>query len=159
MSDQNKQDDEQNKLPSFTLEKIYLRDLSFESPRPIETLVKPVDRADINFQLNTEIRKPAEDVYEVTLVVTVTALKEKVALYLVEVKQAGLFTLRGFPEEELKAMLNVACPNMLFPYAREVISNMVERGGYPQMLLKPMNFDAIYTQHIEQQTQEKKANA
>ena len=154
MSEDNKPETKQDNKPHFTLQKIYLKDLSFESPRPVETLLKTVERADINFQLNSDVRRPAEDVYEVTLTITVTARKEDTVLYLVEVKQAGLFTLGNFPEEELAAMLNSYCPAILFPYAREVVSSMVERGGFPQLLLKPINFDALYMQHLEKQTQE-----
>lgn len=154
MSEENKPENDQDKKPQFTLQKIYLKDLSFESPRPMETLLNPVDRADINFQLSSDIRRPAEDVYEVTLTITVTARKDDAVLYLVEVKQAGLFILKDFSEQELAAMLNSYCPNILFPYAREVVSNMVERGGFPQLLLKPINFDVIYMQHLESQTQQ-----
>lgn len=144
----------QDKKPHFVLQKIYLKDLSFESPRPVESLLKTVDRADINFQLNSDVRRPAEDVYEVTLTITVTARREDSVLYLVEVKQAGLFTLANFSDEELVAMLNGYCPGILFPYAREVVSSMVERGGFPQLLLKPINFDALYLQHLEKQAQQ-----
>ncbi|HEX7028900.1 MAG TPA: protein-export chaperone SecB [Gammaproteobacteria bacterium] len=155
MSEDNKPETKQDNKPHFALQKIYLKDLSFESPRPVETLLKTVERADINFQLNSDVRRPAEDVYEVTLTITVTARKEDTVLYLVEVKQAGLFTLGNFPEEELAAMLNSYCPAILFPYAREVVSSMVERGGFPQLLLKPINFDAIYLQYLEKQAQQK----
>lgn len=153
-NEENKPENDQQKKPQFTLLKIYLKDLSFESPRPVETLLKPVERADINFQLNSETRKVSEGIYEVVLTVTVTARKEEAVLYLVEVKQAGVFTLKDFSEEEFKAMINSYCPNILFPYAREVVSSMVERGGFPQLLLKPINFDALYMQHLEKQTQE-----
>lgn len=154
MSEENKPESSQEKQPQFTLQKIYLKDLSFESPRPLEAFAKSVDRADVNFQLNNEARKVADNVYEIVLMITVTARKEDAVLYLVEVKQAGLFTLQDFPEEELAAMLNSYCPNILFPYAREVVSSMVERGGFPQLLLKPINFDALYVQHLEKRMQE-----
>lgn len=153
-NEESKPEHDQQKKPQFTLLKIYLKDLSFESPRPVETLLKPVERADINFQLNSETRRVSDDIYEVVLTVTVTARKEEAVLYLVEVKQAGVFTLKDFSEEEFKAMINSYCPNILFPYAREVVSSMVERGGFPQLLLKPINFDALYMQHLEKQTQE-----
>lgn len=154
MSEENKPESDQAKKPQITLQRIYLKDLSFESPRPVESLLKPVEQADINFQLNSEVRKPAENIYEVTLMITVTARREETVLYLVEVKQAGLFTLKDFPEQELAAILTSYCPGVLFPYAREVVSSMVERGGFPQLLLKPINFDALYLEHLEKQTQQ-----
>jgi preprotein translocase subunit SecB len=137
--------------PQFALQKIYIKDLSFESPRPVEALSKPAERADINFQFNTE-NQPIEDgLYEVVLTMTVTVSKERFALYLIEVKQAGIFTVKGFPAQELPFMLNSYCPNILFPYIREVVSSVVERGGFPQLLLKPVNFDAVYRQYLEHQ--------
>lgn len=154
MSEENKPENDQEKKPQFTLQKIYLKDLSFESPRPVEAFTNTVDRADVNFQLNSEAHKLSDNVYEIVLLVTVTARKEEAVLYLVEVKQAGVFTLKDFSEQELAAMLNSYCPSVLFPYVREVVSSMVERGGFPQLLLKPINFDALYMQHLEKQTQE-----
>lgn len=154
MSEENKPENDQENKPLFTLQKIYLKDLSFESPRPVETFTGSVEKVDVSFQLNSEARKLSDNVYEIVLLVTVTARKEEAVLYLVEVKQAGVFTLKDFPEQELAAMLNSYCPSILFPYVREVVSSMVERGGFPQLLLKPINFDALYMQHLEKQTQE-----
>jgi preprotein translocase subunit SecB len=131
----------------FSLQKIYLKDLSFESPRPVESL-KPIQQPEVNFQLNTESRKVEEGVYEVVLTVTVTVGKENLAFYLIEVKQAGLFVLKDFPAQEMPIMLNSYCPSILFPYVREVVSSMAERGGFPQLLLKPLNFDAVYRQYL-----------
>jgi len=138
----------------FSLQKIYIKDLSFESPRAVESLLKPFERSDVNFQIKAENRKVEEGVYEVVLMATVTVSKENSPLYLIEVKQAGLFLLNNFPEPELAVMLNVYCPSILYPYAREVVSNMTERGGFPQLLLKPVNFDAIYRQYAEKGLQE-----
>jgi preprotein translocase subunit SecB len=133
----------------FSLQKIYIKDLSFESPRAVESLLKPMEQSNVNFQLNAENRKLEDSVYEVVLTVTVTVSKDNATLYLVEVKQAGLFVLNSFPEDELTLMLNVFCPSILYPYAREAVSSMAERGGFPQLLLKPVNFDAIYHQYIK----------
>lgn len=134
----------------FSVQKIYVKDLSFESPRPVESLLTPMEGADVNFQLSSESRKVEADIYEVVLTITVTIRKENQALYLIEVKQAGLFGITGLPSQELATMLNVYCPNLLFSYAREVVSSMAERGGFPQLLLKPVNFDAIYRQYLQQ---------
>ncbi|HEX5055889.1 MAG TPA: protein-export chaperone SecB [Gammaproteobacteria bacterium] len=146
--------DQKTAATKFSLQKIYIKDLSFESPRPVEALLKPFDRSDVNFQIKAENRKLEDGVYEVVLRATVTVSKENSTLYLIEVKQAGLFLLNNFPEPELAVMLNVYCPSILYPYAREVVSNMTERGGFPQLLLKPVNFDAIYRQYTEKGLQE-----
>ena len=141
--------DQKTSPARFSLQKIYIKDLSFESPRPVESLLKPIDGSEINFQTRAENRKVEDGLYEVILIVTVTVARDKTPLYLVEVKQAGLFALNGFGEQELATTLSAYCPSVLYPYAREVVSNMAERGGFPQLLLKPMNFDAIYRQYLE----------
>jgi preprotein translocase subunit SecB len=148
---QNTQGKDQPAAPQFALQKIYIKDLSFESPRPVEALLKPVEQADINFQFNTGNQSLEDGVYEVTLTMTVTVSKDRLALYLIEVEQAGIFVVKGFSAEELPLMLNSYCPNILFPYVREVVSSVVERGGFPQLLLKPVNFDAVYRQFLEHQ--------
>ena len=141
----------QNNSPQFSLQRIYLKDLSFESPRSIESLGDISDRLKINLQLNTESRQTGDGTYEVTVFVTVTAdFEEKgKTLYLIEVKQAGLFALSGFSDQELNNMLHAYCPGVLYPYARETVSTIVERGGFPQLLLNPMNFDALYEQQMQ----------
>jgi preprotein translocase subunit SecB len=134
--------------PQFSLEKVYLKDLSFESPQPIESL-KLADKSDVDFQIHSESRKlDGSDIYEAVLTITVTVTVEKKVLYLIEVKQAGLFILRGVQPQDLAALLNINCPSILFPYVREVISSMAERGGFPQLLLKPVNFEAVYRQYL-----------
>jgi preprotein translocase subunit SecB len=141
--------DEKAAAARFSLQKIYIKDLSFESPRPVELLLKPIDQSEVNFQIKVDNRKVEDGLYEVVLMATVTVTREKSALYLIEVKQAGLFVLNNFPEQELAVMLNTYCPGILYPYAREVVSSMAERGGFQQLLLKPMNFDSIYRQYVE----------
>ena len=148
---ENTQGKNQQAIPEVALQKIYIKDLSFESPRPLEALHKLTERAEINFQFNTENHAVEAGVYEVVLWLTLTVSQEKLALYLIEVKQAGLFIMKDVPEQELAALLNSYCPNILFPYVREVISSVVERGGFPQLLLKPVNFDAVYRQYLERQ--------
>ncbi len=151
MSQSSTQENEAKNPPQLVLQKIYIKDLSFESPRPIELFTAPVDRPEINLQLNTQTDKLKNDLYEITLELTVKAHEKDTdkVYYLVELKQAGLFTLSGFSDKELALTVNSFCPGVLFPYAREAISNMVERGGFPQLLLAPINFDAIYQQHLE----------
>ncbi len=146
-----------NGSQQFALQKIYLKDLSFESPRPIESLNETSERLKVNLNLNSDSRQAGKDMYEVVLTVTVTADFEKKddTLYLIEVKQAGLFGLKGFSDEELNAVLHATCPNILYPYARETVSTIVERGGFPQLLLKPMNFDTL----LEKQMQDRAVKA
>lgn len=137
----------------FSLQKIYIKDVSFESPRPVEWMLKPIEGANADFHLSSESRRIEGDVYEVVLTITVTVSRESKVLYLIEVKQAGLFVLTGLQAEELAGALNVYCPSILFPYAREVVSSMAESGGFPQLLLKPANFDLIYRQYLEKSSQ------
>lgn len=142
----------------FALQKIYVKDLSFETPNSpgiFTTEWKP----EVNVQLDTHGSTLAENVHEVVLRITVTAkLPEDKVAYLVEVQQAGIFTLKGFGNNELGAMLGSYCPSVLFPYAREVISDLVMKGGFPQMLLAPVNFDAIYRDHIKRLQEQQQAS-
>ena len=134
----------------FQLQKIYLKDTSFETPNSPEVFTENWE-PEVNVELQTEAKPLLDDVHEVVLTVTVTAkLGEKTA-YLVEVHQAGVFTLAGFGDSERAQMLGSYCPNILFSYAREAISDFVGKGGFPQFLLAPVNFDALYAQHMQQQ--------
>jgi preprotein translocase subunit SecB len=106
---------------------------------------------DINF--STETTDLGENQHEVNLSVTVTVKQDDKAVYLAEVKQAGIFTITGFAAEHMPAILATACPNILFPYAREVISDVVTKGGFPQLLLSPVNFDMLYAQELQRRQQ------
>jgi preprotein translocase subunit SecB len=137
----------------FGLQKIYVKDLSFETPNSPEIFTDKWE-PNVNIELNTNGKQLSPDVHEVVLGITVTAkIGEKVA-YLCEVHQAGVFTLKGFEQQEIGPMLGSYCPYVLFPYAREVISDLVIKGGFPQMLLAPVNFDAIYMEHAKKQQAE-----
>ena len=135
----------------FALRKIYVKDLSLESPQAPGIFAEQPASPTINLQLNTESRAVQGDLHEVVLILTITASAKDTdtVMYLVEVKQAGLFSLAGFDEKEMDVMVNTMCPNILFPYAREAISNLVERAGFPQLLLVPINFDALYKKHLD----------
>ena len=135
----------------FAIQKIYLKDVSFESPNAPEVFQDAEWKPEINVQLNTEGKTIAEGVHEVTLTVTVTAKKADKTAFLVEVKQSGVFQLTGFEQEQLSGMLGAYCPEVLFPFAREAIADLVAKGGFPQLLLSPVNFNALYMQHQEQQ--------
>jgi preprotein translocase subunit SecB len=141
---------EQANQPQFAIQRIYLKDLSFETPNT-PLVFQAEGESSVNVELNTATARLADTVFEVVLSLTVTnKLADKVA-YLVEVQQAGIFTLNGFSDTDLNGMLHSYCPNILFPYVREVISNVVNKGSFPQLLLAPINFDAVYAQHLQQQ--------
>lgn len=137
----------------FAIQKIYVKDLSFEAPNSPQCFIEQWEPK-VNFELNANTQSLAEHNYEVLLSITVTVANKDKTAYLVEVQQAGIFHLEEFPDSALRAMLGSFCPNILFPYAREAISDAVTRGGFPQMLLNPINFDALYAQHLQQQTQQ-----
>lgn len=134
----------------FTIQRIYLKDASFESPRSPQVFTSGEMQPQVNVQLNTSNQLVAEGVYEVVLSVTLTAKIEESTAFLVEVKQAGLFNMVGFTEESLGGMLGAYCPEMLFPYAREAISELITKGGFPQLLITPVNFNALYTEQMQQ---------
>jgi len=142
--------EEQNQQ-QFSIQKIYLKDVSFESPNAPTVFQDGQWKPEVNVQINTEVKKISDELNEVTLTVTVTAKHDETTAFLVEVKQAGIFQLAGFEQEQLGGMLGAYCPEVLFPYAREAISDLVTKGGFPQMLLSPVNFNALYMQHQQQQ--------
>lgn len=134
----------------FAIQRIYLKDCSFETPgSPDVFRIEWQPRVDFELQIiHTALQ---EGVYEVVLAGTVTAkLDEKIA-FLVEVKQAGIFTLQNIPEDQLPLILNIVVPNVLFPYFRETVSNLTVRGSFPQLSLDPINFEALYAQRVQQQ--------
>jgi preprotein translocase subunit SecB len=134
----------------FVLQKIYLKDTSFETPNSPAVFTEEW-KPEINVELSTAGKPLTDEMMEVVLTVTVTAkLGEKTA-FLVEVQQAGVFTIVGFNTEELAHMQGSYCPSLLFPYAREAISDLIGKGGFPQLLLAPVNFDALLAQHQQQQ--------
>lgn len=148
MSDTNEQNNETNS-PNFSIEKIYLKDVSFEAPAAPDIFTE--DWApEINMELNTQANPINENMYEIELTITVTAKNKEKTGFLVELKQCGIFNISGMDEANLNGMLGAYCPNILFPYAREAISDLVTKGGFPQLLLAPVNFDALYAQHLQQ---------
>lgn len=131
------------------LQRIYIRDCSFESPHAPAVFTTPIN-PEVKVNMHTDTNKLGDDTYEVVLTITIEAQAENRSIFLVEVHQAGLFVIRGFMEDELKAVLGSYCPNILFPYAREAVSDLVQKGSMPALLLQPVNFDAIYMQSIGQ---------
>ncbi|MBV1884746.1 MAG: protein-export chaperone SecB [Gammaproteobacteria bacterium] len=136
----------------FSLQRIYVKDLSFESPDSPDTFRKEW-KPDINLDLNSQNKKVQDNIYEVVLSVTVTAKVDDNVAFLVEVQQAGLFQISGMAEAQLKQLLGAFCPNILFPYARETVSDVITRGSFPQLLLAPVNFDALYADALKRQTE------
>lgn len=136
----------------FGIKGIYIRDASFEAPNPPEVNFNEW-KPEVKFELNTQARKLENDDFEVILKMTVTVKQDKKVCFLTEIQQAGLFTLRGFNDEQRGQMLGSFCPNVLYPYARESISNMATRGGYPPLYLAPVNFDALYADHLNRMKQ------
>ncbi len=143
----------QTAQPQFAIQRVYLKDVSFEtpnSPAVFATQWQP----EVNVELNSGGSRLSEDVFEVVLTLTVTCKAGDKTAYLVEVQQAGIFTIAGFDENTLAGMLGSYCPNILFPYARETITGLVSKGSFPQLLLAPINFDALYAQHVARQQEE-----
>ncbi|MDX8127952.1 protein-export chaperone SecB [Methylomonas sp. BW4-1] len=138
----------------FAIQKIYTKDISFETPNAPKIFTQKWEPA-LDLNLGTHVQPIENSMYEVSLTLTVTVKIADTTAYLVEVNQSGIFSIAGFSEQEMGPMLGSFCPNVLFPYAREVISDLVNKGGFPQLILAPVNFDALYMQHLQQaQTQQ-----
>jgi len=145
MSEQEKTENSKN----VTIQKIYVKDISFEIPNAPQ-IFKQKWEPQIDMNINTEPKK-IEDLIEVVLTVTITVKIADKTAYLCEVQQAGIFGIQGFNDQEIGPLLGIYCPNVIFPYARETVSDLVSKGGFPQLLLVPVNFEAIYAQHVQQQ--------
>jgi len=136
--------------PVFSIEKIYVRDLSLEVPNAPQVFMSN-DAPQLDVQLSQGVQSVDGALFEVTLKVTVTAKAGDKTVFLVEVAQAGIFQIRNVPQAELDPILGMVCPNVLFPYARETVSDTVNRAGFPPVLLAPVNFEALYRQRMAEQ--------
>ena len=145
--------DNQQPERQFTIQRIYTKDVSFETPNTPEIFMKEW-RPQVSVNINNAIKDLGEGNIEVALTVTVTAKVEEKTAFLVEVTQAGIFLAKGIPEEEMGPLLGIYCPNVIFPYVRELVSDLITRGSFPQFLLAPVNFEALYAQQMQQQQQE-----
>lgn len=132
----------------FVVQRIYTKDISFEAPNS-PLIFQDQWKPEIKVGLGSDINKLGDDAFELVLNVSVEAKHEDKTVFLVEVHQAGLFGIQGFEQQELDALLGVAAPNVLFPYAREIVSDLVTRGSFPQFVLQPVNFEALYTQQLQ----------
>lgn len=146
----------QNNAPSLSLQKIYVKDVSFEAPNA-PGIYNEKGQPEIKMNLNQKVSTVSEGIYEVVLTVTVTCkILEKTA-YLVEVQQAGIFGLNNFEENVMHQTLGAYCPNVLFPYARQMVSDLVMNGGFQPLMLQPVNFDQLYAQQMQQAQQQAEA--
>ena len=149
---------EKQNAPAFALQRLYLKDMSFETPQGVKAFQKQW-KPQVSQDLNTKTTKIDDSTYEVALRITVTVKDEEDAIYLIEVEQAGLFTVVGLQDAQLAQVLNTACPNILFPYAREVIDNTLTKGSFPPLMLPPINFDALFAAAVKQAQERAAAGA
>lgn len=132
----------------FAIQRLYIKDLSVECPNSPEIFLENWE-PDLDLNLDVDGSKELDEgIREVVLTVTVTVKVNKKTAFLVEVKQAGIFTVAGFPEDQLNHLIASFCPNILYPYAREVVTDAVMKAGFPQLYLSPVNFDALYEQQM-----------
>ena len=140
----------EQEAPSFAIEKLYVKDLSLEVPNAPAIYLER-DAPEISLHLQTGAQKVGDDIYEVTLTATVNAKIGEKNVFLVEAGQSGLFRIRNIPEDNLEPLLSIACPNILFPYVREVVSESVTRAGCAPVVLQPVNFEAMYAARVQQE--------
>ena len=131
------------------LQKIYVKDLSFESPKAPMVFTQNVS-PQTQLNVRSSAQQVAPDTQEVTLTITVEAKDKDSTLFLAEVAQAGIFVIQGYTAEEQQILIGSFCPNTLYPFAREAIAELVTKGGFPQLLLQPLNFDAIFAQALQE---------
>ena len=143
------EENQQNAQPQFTMEKIYVKDLSLEIPNAPKIFLERTN-PQLDVQLHTQTELVETGVHEVVVTTTVTAKVGEKVMFLIEAKQAGIFRVSNMSGGELEQVLAVMCPNILFPYLREVVSDVAIRGGFAPVLLNPINFDAIYLQQKRQ---------
>ena len=139
--------------PQVIMQKIFLADCSVEVPGAPLVFTKEW-KPQMDVQINTDVKKVADSTHQVTVSVTVKAKLDDEVAYLVEVQQAGIFVLQGFAEQDdVRPVLGAYCPNTLFPYLRECVSELIQKAGFPQFLLQPVNFDALFQEYLKQQAQ------
>lgn len=139
-----------NPGPQFSVEKIYVKDVSFEAPRTPQVFNEQT-QPQLQMNLNQRVQRLGDNAFEVVLGITLTCtVAEDKPIYVVEVQQAGVFGLSGFDEQTLDAMLGTHCPNVLYPYARQTIGDLIQAGGFPPFLLQPINFEALYAEGLRQ---------
>ena len=141
----------------FAIQKVYVKDISFETPNSPEVFKmewKPV----VDMHMTNEATPIGDNLFDVVLSITITVKIAEKTVYLVEIAQSGIFFINNIPDDVVKRMLATVCPNILFPFAREAVSDIVTRGGFPQLLLSPVNFDALYAQQQQQAAAQSKTD-
>lgn len=136
--------------PVFAIEKIYIKDFSLEVPNAPQIFLER-ESPQVSIQLQSNAQGIGEGIFEVTLTTTVTSKIGEKTVFLVEVGQAGIFRVQNVPSENMDPLLSIACPNILFPYAREAVSDAVTRAGFAPVMLQPVNFEALYMSRLQQQ--------
>lgn len=144
-------DEEKTAEKRLSITKIYLKDFSFESPQSPAIFQQGEWKPQTNLNLRSAHNSIEGDLHEIVLTITIEAKESDKTCFLVELQQAGLFEIAGYEGEELQAIVGSFCPNILFPYARESIASMIQKGGFPEFVLQPINFDALYMQSKQQQ--------
>ncbi len=134
----------------FVIQRIYIKDVSFEAPHSPAVFTEEW-KPDTDLDLNTAVNVLQNNNYEVELALTITVKSQEKVAFLVEVKQAGVFMIQGYSQDQLNHLLAAYCPNTLFPYAREVIAGLVSKGSFPEMHLSPINFDSLYAKRLQEQ--------
>ena len=140
---------DQQEQPIFSIEKLYVKDLSLEVPNAPQIYLE-AQQPEVDMQLHTQTQQLDQGYYETALTVTVTAKLGEKTVFLAEATQGGIFQIRNVPAEDLEPILGMACPELLFPYVREVISDVVSRAGFPPVILAPINFEQLYMQRQNQ---------
>ena len=148
----------EQEVPAFSIEKIYVKDVSLEVPNAPEIFLEQ-DSPEVGIQLQIGVKKLSEDAYEVTLTVTVTAKIGEKTVFLIEVGQGGIFRIRNIPEDNMAPLLSIACPNILFPYARETVASLATSAGFAPVVLQPVNFEALYAARAQQEQEAAQAAA
>lgn len=136
-------------LPSMNIEKLYVKDISFESPQSPQVFgVEQKPEVGVHLGIGHSGLNAEQGLYEVTLSVTATATNGDATIFLAEVKQAGIFRIGGVPQEQLPLVLEIGCPSVLLPFVREAINELVTRGGFPSLLINPVNFEALFQEKL-----------
>jgi preprotein translocase subunit SecB len=143
-------EDQSASTKQIAIQKIYVKDFSFESPHTPDVFTRSDWSPKTNLNLRSSHTPGSDNNHEVVLTVTIEAKEDEQVFFLVELQQAGLFHIAGYSDDEFKAIVGSYCPNILFPYARESVANIVSKGGFPEFLLQPINFDALYAQGLAQ---------
>ena len=139
--------------PAFTVEKIYVKDVSFESPNAPSIFNDQV-QPELQLNLNQQVQRLGENAFEVVLAVTLTCKAEDRTAYVAEVKQAGVFGLVGLDPQSVDVLLGTQCPNILFPYVRSLVSDLIQAGGFPPFFLQPINFEGLYAETLRQRQEQ-----